>query len=157
MFCFTHGCFNAESCIGCFHVQYDVRMEEMLNISQRKRKGRENNFQIIRPKKEIGRKSLKFKGTVILEGCSWRYKDYKEEKLLCCKARKKSTKHNISRTTGPLRNSRIFPAIFVILLDFRYWDHSVRHYLNRNPPWFDSMLYFSVTVETICWWKFCKV
>ena len=37
----------------------------MLNVNQRKRIGKENNFQIIRPKKEIGRNSFRFRGPVI--------------------------------------------------------------------------------------------
>ena len=37
----------------------------LINVNQRKRIRKENNYQIIRPKKEIGRNSLRFRGPAI--------------------------------------------------------------------------------------------
>ena len=49
----------------CFYGHYDHRITEMLSVNQRKRIGKENNHQIIRPKKEIGRNCLRFRGPAI--------------------------------------------------------------------------------------------
>ena len=50
---------------GCFYGRYDHRVAEMVNVNQRKRMGKESNFQIIRPKKEIDRNNFRFRGPVI--------------------------------------------------------------------------------------------
>ena len=49
----------------CFSGRYDHRIVEMLNVNQRKRIGKENNFQIFRSKEEIGRNSFRFRVPVI--------------------------------------------------------------------------------------------
>ena len=82
---------------GCFHGRYDHRIAEMLNVNQRKIIGRENNFQIIRPKKEIGRKSFRFRGPVIWNEIADHIKNIKNKNSF--KEKLKSVKDTIIRTS----------------------------------------------------------
>ena len=82
---------------GCFHGRYDHRIAEMLNVNQRKRIGKENNFQIIRPKKEIGRNSFRFRGPVIWNLVADDIKNIKNKNTF--KEKLKSMKDTIIRTS----------------------------------------------------------
>ena len=62
----------------CFHGHYDHRITEMFSVNKRKRIGKENHYQIIRPKKEIGRNSLRFRGPAIWNAVADDIKDIKQ-------------------------------------------------------------------------------
>ena len=69
----------------------------MLIVNQRKRIGKENNYQIIRPKKEIGRNSFRFRGPAIWNAVADNLKNIKNKDMF--KEKLKSIKDTITRTS----------------------------------------------------------